>query len=303
MLAAPFAILTILYAGFVVGLFFWIFYTNKSYNDLVLFFTLIILIFYTYYTLQVVKSTYSGPALLHVQIEHSDTLKLFLRKWLEELKELPTLENIPYKSDTRYVDKYKMFEERWQYRDLLDHHLPENYRNLRDDWNNLKELTTEMELIADKLFKLICEEVERQIDDIKSMNPKICVGEDQGITYLSSRIYQSAVSEYPEYRAGDLRLEVKKQQDELYQLTNLQTGIVFNGSREQMEIAKLELVKIADGNYIKGKYMNDINEIDLLNVKMKTKRDELQRKVEDLVTWTLLPGTSCERLKDFRIKP
>ncbi len=302
MLAVPFTIITVLYFGSIVGIFYWIFYTNRSYNDFVLFLTLIILVFYTYYTLQVVKSTYSGPALLQVQMSHSETLKLFLRKWLEELKELPNSENIPYNSATKWINKFNTLEERWQYRDLLDHHLPENYKDLQDDWYGLKDLIIDLESESNKLIELIYEEIDKQLDDIKRINPNVSFGKDEDIKYFVVRIYKLCISKYPECYSEDINIEVKKQQENSYQIMISHVGILFNGSKDQMEQAKFGFEKIAECSYIRNKYMDNIERIETHNMRLKNKRDELQRKIEDLITWTLLPGTSCDRLKDFKVK-
>lgn len=302
MLAIPFTIITVLYFGSFIGLFGWIFYTNRSYNDLVLFLTLIILVFYTYYTLQVVKSTYSGPALLQVQMSHSETLKLFLRKWLDELNELPNSEIIPYNQVAKYINKFNALEERWQYRDLLDHHLPENYNDLQDDWDGLKEIIIGLELELNKLSKLIYDDVNKQLNGIKLNYPNIIVGKDQDIEHFSDQVYRLCVDKHQEYYAADIKPEVKKQQENSYQLMISHVGILFNGSRDQMEHAKLEFEKIAEYSYIRSKYLRNILEIENYSRSLENKRDKLQRKIEDLITWTLLPGTSCDRLKDFKVK-
>ncbi len=302
-LAAPFLVISLIYFGFIAGLFFWTFHTNQLYNDLIMFLTLIVLVFYTYYTLQVVKSTYSGPALLQVQISHSDILKLFLRNWLNEIKELPCAEDIPYDSIAKYMDKYQLLEARWQYRDILDYHLPENYKYMQNDWDTLKDLMIRLGSSSEILCNTIHTEITNQLNGAILLNSHISIGRDDDLMYFSNRIYKICISERFIYYPNDIKLTVEKQQDGSYQLMNSHVSILKNGSKEQIEKAKLELDKISDRSYLRTKYEDKITEIEDYAKNLKNKQEQLQRKIEDLITWTLLPGTSCDRLKDFKLRP
>lgn len=300
--AVPFSVISIIYLGFAAGVFFWIFYTNNSFNDLILFLSLIILIFYTYYTLQVVKSTYSAPALLQVQMSHSETLKLFLRKWLDEIKELPSKEEIADNSIVKYIDKYKSFEDRWQYRDLLDYHLPENYKDIQNDWNTLKDLVMRMETAKENLYNNIQLDIKSKIKTIKSFDQNIFTTHEDNLKYFSYLIYKICVSENNMHRLYDINLTIKNKQENLYHLMNSHSELLSSNSKEQLEKAKLELKLISDKMYLIDKYDDDLKEINHILIDLKNVQEKLQVKIEDLRTWTLLPGISCDRLKDFKPK-
>lgn len=301
--SVPFPVMLIIFCLAIAGLLFWWFLTSRAFGDLILFLTLIILILYTYYTLQVVRATYRGPALLHVQIEHSDTIKLFLRKWLNKIK-LPIIYYDPNGNAFEFINKCNLLEEDWQYRDLLDHHLPESYKDLQEDWEMFKELVTIRATKADKFNGLIIEEIDAILTEIKSKDSNIS-SDEREIKLFADKIFEREVRN--DYDLGDTTLNVKKLRDESYQLIAIpgiysSKIVLLVGPREEMESAKTKIEKIADITYIEEKFSSHIKEIKECESKLKSEKNRLQKKIEGLIKWTLLPGTSCDRLKDFEIK-
>ncbi|MCK9442802.1 MAG: hypothetical protein M0Q13_15445 [Methanothrix sp.] len=171
-MSVPISIILILFYATIIGSSYWWIFTIKSFSELITFITLLVLALYTYYTLQVVKIAYSGPALLHVQIEHSKTLKLFLRKWSDLLNEIPEFKNIPYQSFEHTINNYKSLEENWEYNDLIEHHLPKNYRDLKNNWDNYRRQLEDLELKSNVLYKSILYEVDAELSDMKTVESR-----------------------------------------------------------------------------------------------------------------------------------
>ncbi|MCK9442072.1 MAG: hypothetical protein M0Q13_11705 [Methanothrix sp.] len=128
------------------------------------------------------------------------------------------------------------------------------------------------------------------------------------IEQFTSLIYRISVGEDISYNFLDAKLSIKGPQNgncrlEIYDSDIYDNRvIIMNGTFTQMGSASDKLRKFISKDYIKNKYDINIRELRELNHKMKVERGEVKRKIEELSKWTLLPGTLCERVKDFKIK-
>ena len=289
---------------------------GPSFTDLIYLLTLIVLIIYTYYTRQIANIASKGPALLEVQRDHSRILIRFLADWLEVIKPLPHYENMNIRTsidpESVYDDfasclaRYERHNEKWEYRDFLDYHLPKeqkDFSDLEDSWNNFKATVVELRSKRDELYKSISDDIDGKLKDIEQEYGNIALGRKQYIKFLKEQVYQLCTSIQPSEKVtifhigNDLRIDY-------YTLINSNNGniILSNGTREQMEKAKKELEIIGNQNYTIGKNADLLEMIRKIDAEMNKRRDDLQSKIDKLIGWTsIFPGTSCDRLRDFKI--
>ena len=311
-LSASFRGIIALFIILCIGLIYWYFRTGRSFSDLIIFFTLITIIIYTYYTYQIAKSTYYGPTLLEVQKDHSRILRNFLEYWLGVIKPLPHYENINIRTGDRpesvwddfanIIVEYKHLEEKWEYRDLIDYHLPNGFSDLEDYWNNFKATVVKLKSKRDELYKSISDDIDNKLEGMKQEHGNIILGRDSYLDSLKGQVYRLCVSADTSDRKINFNVGIQPQTNYyLLQNSNTNEVILTNGTREQMEQAKNELETIVNHDYTTKKYATLIKMIREYDKEMKLKRDNLQSKFGDLIGWTsILPGTSCDRLRDLR---
>jgi hypothetical protein len=124
---------------------------------------------------------------------------------------------------------------------------------------------------------------------------------DVDIEQFSSFIYQINVGDKVPFYIQDKELRVKRSNGD-YQLEISDRVIVSKGTRTQMESASNKLKKLLSDDYIKNKYDINIKELKKYNYTIMAERGEVKRKIEELSKRTILPGKSCNWIKDFEIR-
>lgn len=230
---APSLFIFITIISTILGVIIWLIYTNRVFSDLVLFLTLVVVFVYTYYTFRMLKATYSSQALLYVQTEHSKVLKDFLQKWLKIINIEPNVEKrkITLWPQQHHLDKleymyrsgfdfsnidnlkkldmneneliiciyiYRCLEEKWEYNDLLDNHLPRNYSQMKRDWENFRNLISVLRLKGDALYKLIDEDINNKLTQ-KHPNIKLGLAINNFIYHVYWSSIEAELDSYPEH--------------------------------------------------------------------------------------------------------
>jgi len=204
-----------------------------------------------------------------------------------------------------HIANYQRLEERWEYRDLLDYHLPNYFSDLEDYWNKFKATVVNLRSKRDELYKSISDDVDSELKDKKQEYGDIILGRDSYLEALKGQIYRLCVGVDTSDRRIHFNVGIQPQTSYyLLQISNTNEVILTNGTREQMERAKNELETIANYDHITKKNATLLKTIIEYDKEMKLERDNLQSKIDKLIGWTsILPGISCDRLRDFKINP
>lgn len=263
-------------------------------SDIILFITLIVLIFYTFYTHQIVKITYQGPALVKVQIYHTDILKKFLKKWLEIL-EVP---NYKYNSFKEFDDEFRSLENNWEFKDLIQNHLPEKYNDLREEWNKFKKDMIELNSLKREFYNTINNEIEIIFERL--INEKVQKGQSYHIDELKNNIYILCFKNQ-DHEDSCLSLHIEKNNDNTFILMAYASYIILqNGTNDEMKHAKKELLKAQKD--LRKRYGDTILKITGKYFETLAMSQKLKNELTELNTWPIFPGTKCDMLKDFELK-
>jgi hypothetical protein len=124
---------------------------GNKFTSMVYLVTLIVIIFYTNYTFQIAKFTAKGPALLAVQIQHSNVLRDFLKIWRSSVENKRSMEHAITKKELarnnqRNLDAY------WEYRDFVDYHLPSDYHTLVTYWQRFEKINSDLDKLSYNLY-------------------------------------------------------------------------------------------------------------------------------------------------------
>lgn len=323
-ISAPFSVICSLFCALILGLVYWIVFTGRSYGDLIYLLTFVVISLYTYYTLQVVKFAYKGPALLHVQERHSDVLKSFLNNWSSSISHQHiSLENVvehPVDAEEFYfvrsIEIFKSFEEGWEYRDLLDYHLPKSHKDLEEHWKNFIESLERLGGAVNKLYDSINDEINQELAKVSREYPDLGSVEPNVLRELNDLLYLTCISAHEYEIKLNVEDEIIHEGEDCYRLDQLVLSfnrdknklpfgpfkLVSGPYRKEIEFAKAQIEKILKDDYLERKHASVIAEIKEYEAEMKRKKNEFKNEIDELAKWPLLPGRSCDRIKDFDIK-
>lgn len=310
--SAPISVISTLFFVLIAGIVYWSVFTPKYYGDFIYLITFIVVSMYTYYTLQIVKLAYKGPALLHVQERHSEVLKNFLDNWSKSIISNPVyienrMANYVDTGDFYFANFYNYFkkiESNWEYRDLLDFHLPDSYKTLEENWTNFMGSVEYLGTSANILYDSIRDEINQELAKLLQKYPLIELDKTEELMQLHNVLYLRCIGK-DEY---DIKLNVgySKAIKSKYHLefsAYPYNGLLLVGpNKEDMESAKAQIERITLGGYMEGKHADVIEELIRYKTEMEIKRKEFNDQIRELAKWPLLPGTSCDRIKDFKIK-
>lgn len=323
LISAPFSVICSLFCVFTLGLIYWIAFTERNYSDFICLLTLIIISLYTYYTLQVVKFAYKGPALLHVQEKHSDVLRRFLENWSSSIshQHISSQNLVACSVGTeeiyfiRFMEIFKSFEEGWEYRDLLDHHLPQSHKDLEEHWKKFIGSVERLGDATNELYSSIKDEINQQLAKVSSEYPDLESAEPGAIRELNNVLYLKCVSAHDYEIKLSIKEEIINEDGESYRLdqlvfsfnhdNKLSSGpfkLLSGPIRREIEFVKSQIEEILSDGFVEGKYASIIAEIIEYEAEMERKKNEFKNEIDELAKWPLLPGRACDRIKDFDIK-
>jgi len=268
-----------------------------SISDIVLFITLIVLIFYTFYTLQIVKITYKGPALIKVQIDHTGVLKNFLQNWLKNLR-VP--EHQYASSFKEFEAEFKSFESNWEFQDLTQNHLPAKYKDLTEKWKEFKQNITELESIKREFYSLIDSEIEVVLKNFINKSKNMQIGQPRHIEELKQNSYTLCFKGEND-KDRDLQFHIEKDYPNAFKLVAYASYIILlNGTSDEMDQAKQELLKAQSD--LRERHSDTISRIAEKHSVTFTMSRDLENELIELSTWPIFPGTKCDMIKDFELK-
>jgi hypothetical protein len=257
----------------------------------------IILLFYTYYTFQIAKSTAKGQALLYVQIQHSNVLKEFLKGWESSLGSGRHTYDIPVinQEDSANYEN-ESFNNSWEYRDFINHHLPTGYENLVPDYSNFKNINHELNKLSYDLYSKLRLNLWSEISDISN---KIDIKPDTShFDYFVVKVYRICF-EYINGRIENLKSELVPTCNETYLLRVDGMETPFKGDKMNMEYAKLKMDAFITRNNLIYNYKNELNQIGTKLDEREIMRNKLRKNLNELIQRPLFAGTKCDMLKDF----
>lgn len=253
---------------------------------------LILSIIGIYYACKSVRS----PILLEACRKHTQELIEFLKEWYDEFPRYesattPPITSIPSTSITHH--KFPNIETNWKYQDLIQYHLPDEYKTLPTKLEEYKKLVNEYEIIRYQLYEKIK----------KDVLAKTCLkydpnwSEEHGVSqHFVTRIYQQSVSWIRDKRLYSIESSnYKIQNNELW----FERSGLAKGTTEERDKAK----KVFEELMFKKDYLEEYK-IDIVRIikeerKLEKMHNEIKGMIEKLIGFPILPGTKCEILKNI----
>jgi len=259
--------------------------------------TFIILVFYTYYTFQIAKFTAKGQALLYVQIQHSNVLKEFLKRWESSLgTRRHTCEN-PTRKQENQVDYEKgSLSNSWEYRDFIDYHLPSRYSNLASDWLNFNKMNRELDKMSFDLYSKLKLNMQSEILDISTKyNMKLDM---RYFDNFAAKMY-GICFEYINNKTENLESELVLKGNEIYCLQVDGMEVFFKDDKDKMEYAKMRMDNFIRRDNLMNNYKYELDQIIAKLDERDIVRNELRNSLNELIQRPLFAGTECDMLRDF----
>jgi hypothetical protein len=261
--------------------------------------TLIVLLFYTYYTFQIAKFTAKGQALLFVQIQHSNVLKEFLKRWESSLGSGSHIYTNPIKKKENLDNfEYEKLDSSWEFRDFVDYHLPTGYSTLVSDWSDFKKKNLELNELSLDLYSRLRLDLRNEVNDISTkFNTK---ADTLNFDNFVMKIYELCFDYFNE-PMENLESKLILTNNEIYYLEVASMVAFFKDDKGKMESVKSKM-----DNFISKK--NLIENYNDYIIRIETKLDErdvlqkiLRQNLTELIQRPLFAGTKCDMLKDFDI--
>jgi|GEM_PF-1464991 len=276
-------------------------------SDFIILLTLEGIIFYTYYTYKLAEISAKGYTLVEAQKKHTQDLKKFLDEWQEYIAST----QIRFETDHDTLNEAEMHNkmhtsmERWGYNDLTNYHLPEKHKNIVDKWNQFKSCDYELRLYSAKLYKMIESDINAKIRDdliekFKKYDETLDV-KDGGLKTLGVNLYKLTFN----YTTIDSNKPNKSGPDAsgMYLLrvfgVDAQNELLSSRSNDAVMYAETRLNEIINPKYLQDLYGRDVENMRKTDNELSRVRSELIESLDELKGWPLLPGTKCDRLKDF----
>jgi hypothetical protein len=260
--------------------------------------TLIVIIFYTNYTFQIAKFTAKGPALLAVQIQHSNVLRDFLKIWRSSVENKRSMEHAITKKELarnnqRNLDAY------WEYRDFVDYHLPSDYHTLVTDWQRFEKINSDLDKLSYNLYSRLESDLNDKVIGIsKEINIKPVTTHFDNFV---SRIYETCCMYFNSSEREELESELTMYGSDEYRLSFNGMEAFFSGDKAQIEYAKKELDNFLSKNNLLKNYKDYMEQIKNKLDEHEELRKVIEQNLNELIKWPIFPGTKCKRVKDFDI--
>jgi len=259
---------------------------------------LILSIIGIYYTYKSVRS----PILLEARKKHTQELIEFLKEWYDEfpLYESATDPKTTSNPSTSLIHSGKSWhnfpkiETNWKYQDLIQYHLPNEYKTLPTKWEEYKESVDEYGMMRNQLYEKIKKDVLTKTNLKYDQNWR----EEHGVSqHFVTHIYQQSI---PWIREGRLYFnrESTDYTIEGNKLWFLGSGLAKGTTEERDKAKKVFEEMMFKKDYLE-KYKTDIARIIEEEEKLGKMYNEIKSMLEKLIGYPLLPGTKCEILKNI----
>jgi len=252
-----------------------------------------------YYTYKSVKA----PTLLEARKRHTQELIEFLKEWHDKFplyesatqpKTTPTCSTSIIRLN-KHWHNFAEIETNWKYKDLIQYHLPQEYKTLLEEWKRFKKSVDEYGTLRYRLYEKI------KKDAIEKTNLKYdpnWKGEHIISRRFVTYIYQQSISWIKDRR---LYFDKKSTDRKIEHGNELLFGgsSLAKGSKEEIEKAKETFEKMIFNEEYLDKYEGEINEIIECERKLEDMSHKLKAVIEKLMGYPLLPGTKCGILKNL----
>jgi len=142
--------------------------TVLGYDHIILFFTFVIIYYYTYYTYRLVQISKCSPLILYAREKHTEDLKTYLlylkkniNKFYGHLTDVP--KDTENKSESSKINQNVFLD--WRYNDLVENHLPatceEKFPNA---WRSLEKTIINYNISRNNLYKQIQSDILHEIE-------------------------------------------------------------------------------------------------------------------------------------------
>lgn len=238
-----------------------------------------------YYTHKSVRS----PFLLEARKKHTEELTKFLKQWIQIFPVVKSATE-PKTTSTPSTSIISLNEESWEYKDLIQYHLPNEYKKLPIKWEEYKKSRNEYEMIRYQLYEKMKKEVLAKTDLQYDPDWRHGVSE-----YFVDYIYRQSFSWIKDGRLHIDRCSTNYNpgKNELW----LGGRGLAKGKTEEIDKARGVFEEMMFEKDYLEKYKVDINRIIEKERKLKEVYNKMLDMLEKLSGYPLLPGTKCEMLK------
>jgi len=242
------------------------------------------------YTYKSVKA----PILLEARKKHTQELVEFLKEWYAKV---PSYESVTKLKTTltSSASIFQVIEADWKYKDLIQYHLPKEYRILPEEWERYKKYRDKYNEQRYRLYENIKKDAIEKTN--LEYNPKW-----KGDHMISQSFVEFIYRQYISWiKDGQLCFDKKYYNYKIERGNELWAGGygMAKGNKEELERAKEIFEKMMFSEEYLEKYRGEINEIIEYEKKLEDMSHKLKAVMEKLMGYPLLPGTKCEILKSL----
>lgn len=279
-------------------------------NDLILSFTCIVIIIYTYYTYKLARIAVVSPSLLVARQAHDKELKDFINSWKSGALSYLYDQYDAYDENARRNNSNLFtttIKSNWKYNDFIENHITgEKQEQLKDLCQDFEELLNQYIALREVLTESIKNDIEIKLEEI-GIDKSILLGGNNDITKLLYPHYAKLLgpkkTEYFRTGSGISSFAYNSNQKEIV----FQPRFVVGNSYSSRPIAsatysiwKVGLLEIMESflseTYI-NKFEDNIKKIYHLEEKLNQRRAEINAILECHLRYPLLPGIKCDILK------
>jgi len=235
-----------------------------------------------------------APTLLEARKKHTAELIEFLKEWNDEL---PVSDNaivpiITSEDIDRHWDKASDIEENWKYDDLIQHHLPKEFKTLPAKWAKYKENNKEY---GEMRYQL-CEKIKKAVLNETSLQYDF---HGRGDHIILPRFIVFIIQHVAWLESGQLSADRKRDSSQVEVENEFWFGkhLLAKGTEEELfQLKKVFERMMFDEGYL-TKYITDILRIIEMEKIQSKKYGEMKEILGKLTGYPVLPGTKCAVLR------
>ena len=236
-----------------------------------------------------------APTLLEARKKHTAELIEFLREWNDKL---PVFDNATTPKTTsgtrdRRWDEVSEIEKSWKYKDLIQHHLPKEYKTLPTKWAKYKEDNKEY---GEMRYQL-CEKIKKAVLNESGLKYDFRGSADHMISpHFIDFIY---IQHIAWVRLGQFSANRKSDHKQVEVENEFWFGghLLAKGTGEEMSQIKGLFERMMFDEGCLTKYRTDILRIIEMEKEQRKKYGEIKEILEKLTGYPVLPGTKCTVLR------
>lgn len=273
-------------------------FLNKNRGAIVVIFSGIVALF-SIIRIYYIRKLSQSPTKSDARKKHTADLVEFLKKWYDEFPEYEKATK-PKTALTSSTFNYKFQEitKNWRYQDLIQYHLPNEYKILPVKWEEYKQVINKYEKLRFQLYVQIKKDIlgltRLKINSIGSENHAVSDS-------FVKLIYMQTIFWIKEGRLYNDKnsLHYKRKGNELRLKTTHELVILAKGTAEERDRAKEVFENMMFERDYLEKYKTNIIRIINKEENLEKLYDEIIEILDKLISYPLLPEKKCPKLKNI----